>query len=121
MGNEMTRQEQECPMNPIERRRDTRLRMDRPVKVQCEMTGRYLSATTRNISATGMLMEINHASLLVQGQRLRVGIAWNDHAALLPSSHMMQAVVVRSLGIDGRQHVAVHFDARQELELAATA
>jgi len=108
-------------MKSFERRRDNRILMDRPVKVQCEMTGKYLSAQMQNISATGMLMEIQHPSLLVQGQRLRVGIAWNDQSAILASNNMLQAVVVRSAGLGGRQHVAVHFDERLSLEMKASA
>ena len=41
--------------------------------------------------------------------------------ALIPNAQMTEAVVVRSLGIGGRQHVALSFAQRQELELAATA
>lgn len=108
-------------MQNHERRQDARFRLDHPVKIQCEMTGRYLAARTHDISATGMLMEINNASLLVQGQRLRVGIAWNEQAAVLESSKMIPAVVVRSLGINGRQHVALHFEDRQDIKIAATA
>ena len=108
-------------MTSQERRKDTRIALQRPVKVQCEMTGRYLAATCRNISATGMLLEIHHASLLVQGQRLRVGIAWNTHDALIRNANMTEAVVVRSLGLGGRQQAAICFDQRQQLELAASA
>jgi len=108
-------------MNNHERRQDARLRLDRAVKVQCEMTGRYMAARTHDISATGMLMEINSPSLMVQGQRLRVGIAWNEQSAVIESSKMIPAVVVRSLGINGRQHVAIHFENRQDIKIAATA
>lgn len=108
-------------MSSSERRRDTRISMDRPVKVQCVMTGRYLPGVTCNVSATGAMLQLNHASLLVQGQRLRVGFAWNDHQAIIQNAQMTDAVVVRSLGIGGRQHVALCFDQRQELELAVSA
>lgn len=107
--------------NTHERRRDARIALDCPVKVQCETTGRYLSGLTRDVSATGLLLEIHHPSLLVQGQRLRVGIAWQGRSGLLASSQMLTATVVRSLGLGGKQHVALSFEERQSLSLAATA
>lgn len=108
-------------MTTSDRRRDARISMDRPVKVQCVMTGRYLAGATCNVSATGALLQINNASLLVQGQRLRVGFAWNNQMALISNDQMTEAVVVRSLGLGGTQHVALSFDQRQQLDLAATA
>lgn len=108
-------------MTTPERRRDARISMDRPAKVQCVMTGRYLPGVTCNVSSTGALLQLNSASLLVQGQRLRVGVAWNDHTAIIQNAQMTEAVVVRSFGINGRQQVALCFDERQELELALSA
>lgn len=104
-----------------ERRREPRLSVNRPVKLQCAMTGRYMQGHVRNVSATGVLVEINHPSMLVQGQQMRLGIAWNDQTVLLQQKYMAPAVVVRSLGLGGRQHVAMAFEQRQQVNLAASA
>ena len=98
-----------------ERRREARREVSQPVKVQCLETGRYLTGRTRNLSAGGALLEVLHPSLLVPGQRLRVGVARNDRQALLTSSEMAEATVVRSLGLGGTQSVAVSFAHPQEL------
>jgi hypothetical protein len=98
-----------------ERRRDARLAMARPVKLQCMQTGRYLAAQTQNLSSGGALLEIDQPSLLVAGQRLRVGVAWTSRQTVLHRDELAEATVVRSLAIGPRQSVAVCFDHRQEL------
>jgi len=100
---------------PCERRRDARLPLDRPVKVQCLHTGRYLAGHTFNLSASGALVEIEHPSLMIPGQRIKVGVAQTKQNVILQSEEMADATVVRSMGHRGRQTVAVMFDHRQEL------
>lgn len=103
----------------IERRRDARLAVERPIKLQCAQTGRYLSGRTSNLSASGALLEVDHPSLLVPGQRLRLGIAWDNQRAILESPALAQATVIRSSARGATQHVAVRFDQRQELAASA--
>jgi hypothetical protein len=102
---------------PHERRRDARLPLDRPVKVQCLHTGRYLAGHTCNLSTSGALVEIDHPSLLIPGQRIKVGVAQTRQDVILKSEEMAQATVVRSMGHRGTQRVAIVFDQRQELAL----
>ena len=102
-------------MTSSERRRDARIAVDRPIKLQCVHSGRYLRGHTGNLSASGALLEIDHPSLLVRGQRLRIGIAWDNRQAVISSDAMAQATVVRSWGQGPTQRVAVRFDHRQEL------
>ena len=102
-----------------ERRHAVRFQLDRPAKVRCDHTGKYFPARTRDLSATGALLEVDRTSLFVPGQRLNVGVAWTKQQALLHENDMGPATVVRSLGQGSTQHVAVHFDKPQEL--AATA
>ena len=104
---------------PHERRHDARLPLTRPAKVQCLTTGRYLAGRTRNLSAGGALLEIDHPSLLVPGQRLRVGVARTKQDVVLAAEEMTPATVVRSAGLRGTQTVAVQFDRRQQLALTA--
>jgi hypothetical protein len=105
--------------NPSERRRDARLPLDRPVKVQCLHTGRYLGGHTQNLSAGGALVEIEHPSLLIPGQRVKIGIAQTKQDVVLAKDDMAEATVVRSMGHRGRQTVAIMFDRRQELAASA--
>jgi nitrous oxidase accessory protein NosD len=106
-------------MTRTDRRREGRFALDRPVKVQCLETGRYLAGRTINVSPGGALVEVAHPSLLVPGQRVKLGVSWVRQQAVLAARDMAEATVVRSLGLGPRQSVAVCFDQRQEL--AATA
>lgn len=98
-----------------DRRRDARLSLDRPVKVQCLHTGRYLAGHTTNLSSSGALIEIEHPSLLIPGQRVKIGVAQTKQDVLLQAEQMSEATVVRSMGHRGSQTVAIMFDQRQEL------
>jgi hypothetical protein len=102
---------------PSDRRRDPRLEVRRPVKVHCLETGRYLAGTTCNLSPTGAMVEVAHPSLLVPGQRVRVGIAWTTRQTVLNNDDLVDATVVRSLGEGAAQFLAVRF--AQRLQLAA--
>ena len=104
-------------MARTERRRDARIPLSRPVKLRCIETGRYLAGQTDNLSASGALLEINHPSLLVPGQRIQVGIAWGRGQAVIDSGSLAEATVVRSLGLGNVQRIAVQFSHRQEMAL----
>jgi hypothetical protein len=101
------------------RRKHARLSLDRPVKLQCLTTGRYLTGRTRNVSGGGLLIEVDHASLLVAGQRLKVAVAWDRRQMVVERERMPQATVVRCLGHVRVQHVAVQFDRPVAHALAA--
>ena len=102
-----------------DRRHDARLELSRPVKVKCLLTGRYLPGRSRNLSAGGALLEIDHPSLLVPGQRVMIGVAHTRQDVILAAEDMTPATVVRSAGLQGTQTVAIQFDQRQELALTA--
>lgn len=98
-----------------ERRRDPRYQFTRPAKVRCEQTGKFYTARTIDLSAGGALLRVEHPSLMVPGQRVRVGIAWNrPQEALIESHQMLEATIVRSLGIGRVQSVALQFDVRRQ-------
>jgi hypothetical protein len=102
-----------------DRRRDARMPITRPIKLQCAETGRYMAGRTSNLSAGGALLEVDHPSLLVAGQRLRLGIAWQDSQAVLASDTLAEAIVIRSLGSGTSQSVAIQFARRQALAVSA--
>lgn len=105
-----------------ERRHDLRRQLRQPVKLHCPDTGRYLAGATANISSGGALLEIEHPSLLVPGQQVRLGITWNPRQNVLQQDDLLPATVVRSLGHGHRQSVAIAFTQAQSLPaLAATA
>ncbi len=104
--------EVKTPSGPVsERRRQARLSLAYPVKVWCVETGRFLAGQTHDLSAQGMMIEVQKPSLLMPGQRVRVGIAWSSREVVLSQKQMLPGVVVRSLGHGQQQHVAVSFDA----------
>ncbi len=82
------------------------------------MTGRFLAGRTRDVSAGGAMLLLDHPSLLVPGQRLEVGIAQSLRQAIMPRQTMVPATVVRAAGMLGRQTVALVFDRVQEMALA---
>jgi c-di-GMP-binding flagellar brake protein YcgR len=101
-----------------ERRRDERIDVSRPAKVQCGITGRYIPARVRNLSTGGALIELRTRTPLVSGQSLRVGIAHNDRQPLLSATDLAEAQVIRSLSHDDTHHVAIEFAHRLQLVAA---
>ena len=103
-------------MITTDRRQGRRISTSRPAKLRCLQTGKYIAGQTRNVSATGALLEVDRPSLLVRGQRIEVGIAWSRRNAVLRSGEdLVAATVVRSLGLGRIQHVAVQFDQAQSV------
>ena len=102
-----------------ERRHTARRPVSRPTKLRCTQTGKYMAGRTRNVSASGAMLEVFLPSMLITGQRLEIGIAWQHHQALLGADELTKATVVRSLGMGGIQHVAIQFD--EPMALAASA
>lgn len=92
-----------------ERRRSARETVDRPCKVFRPATQRYAAARTRDISSSGALLEIESARPLRLGERLDVAVSWT-RTAVLPSSSLMEAKVVRVRDLGRHRHaVALEF------------
>jgi len=104
-----------------DRRQSPRFPLARPVKLRCMVSGRYYGGQSRDVSSTGVMTELDSPSLLVPGQRVAVGIAEHQKQPIIPADDMIEATVVRSLGLDGLQRVALQFDQRQQLAAAASA
>ncbi|MEX0775293.1 MAG: PilZ domain-containing protein [Phycisphaeraceae bacterium] len=107
------------PDDVDDRRKEPRTALSRPVKVRLCDTGRYLTGRTTNLSPGGALLEVDTPSLLVPGQRIALGVAWTDQQTLLHRDELIDATVLRSLGLGGRQNVAIYFEQRQQLALSA--
>ena len=105
-------------MSRPERRRATRTSLVRPAKVQCQTTGRYYAAELDNVSDTGAMVAIDSPSLLVAGQRLKVGVAWDEASPLIRQDDMLGATVVRAVASGGRQYVGLCYDQAQALRQA---
>ncbi|MCX5660530.1 MAG: PilZ domain-containing protein [Planctomycetota bacterium] len=104
---------------PAERRRDARRAAVRPIKVRVDGGGKYYAGQTADISSNGALLELAVPTALRPGQIIRVGISWTSHDVVLAGRSMIEATVVRSLGMNGLQRVAVTFAQRQELAASA--
>ena len=100
----------------IERRRDTRYMLDRPIKLQCDQVGtRYLPGQTVNISAGGTMLEIDYPQHMHVGQEVRVAIANTPQQALLESGDFVTGTIIRCLGCNATQHLAIQFHKPQYL------
>ena len=106
-------------MPNIDRRRDRRLPLERRMKLMCPLTGRYYAGRTRDYSAGGVLLALDGTWRLGPGQQVRVGIDWTGREGLIKSDTMPVASVVRAASLDGREHLAVAFEQRQEQAAAA--
>jgi len=106
-------------MTSSDRRRDPRFPITRPVKLQCLTTGRYYGGHTRDVSSSGIMAQLSNPSLMVPGQRVKVAIAEHEREAIISADRLFPATIVRSLGMNGEQHVALQFDERQALAASA--
>jgi len=102
-----------------DRRQSPRFPLARPVKLRCMISGRYYGGHTRDVSSSGVMTQLDTPSLLVPGQRVAVGIAEYERQPIIAADTMVEATVVRSLGLDGLQRVALQFDQRQQLAASA--
>ncbi len=101
------------------RRRNTRHTLDKAVKVLCLDTGKYISGSTLNISTTGALLKLNSPSLLVPGQQIQIGISWTPSQTILNTKNLTNATVLRSLGHQATQHVALQFNPNHQIAIPA--
>ena len=102
-----------------DRRQSPRIALRRPCKVFNPRSGRYASGSTCDVSTGGMLLRLERAIHIEVGDRLYVGVAQKRRQALLRSSEMLEAEVVRTLaGASGGAMVALRFtDPAQEILL----
>lgn len=93
-----------------DRRKHPRVRLESQVKLRNGVSGRYVAGQTLDISAGGAMLRVTTPTRLVRGQSVSLGISSHPRQPIIAAQDMISAVVVRSLGIAGTQHVAVEFD-----------
>jgi hypothetical protein len=102
-----------------DRRACERFSLRRGAKVYRPASRTFCPAWTRDVSESGVLIEIITPRALSIGEQLQIVVAWGDEA-LVRNTQALPATVVRTSWLDdGAQRVALRFDARQTLASAA--
>ena len=103
-----------------ERRREDRLGYECPVKVYDPRTRRYRSGVTRNVSASGALIEVRggfHAGI---GDQVSVAVDWTGIAPMMSQTDMVPVAITRlASGEDGVQLFGVKFACANPMPMAA--
>lgn len=79
-------------------RQHERLATERPVKLRCGDSGRYIAGMTVNVSDGGVLLRMMRPASLRAGHPVQVILGGDRHHALLPAAQMVDACVVRAAG-----------------------
>lgn len=93
-----------------ERRKSPRTREARPCKVQDHRSGRFISATTRDLSVGGVMIEALWPTNIRPGDSVAVYLSQDARGAILSEEHKTNARVVRVLRGDA-VILALEFDA----------
>lgn len=80
-----------------ERRAQPRVDLHRPCKVYEPRLGRYFPATTSNLSAGGMAIDLPRCLPLQPGDELLVGVAQKRRQMLLRTHEMIRVRVARAI------------------------
>ncbi|MHC4083179.1 MAG: PilZ domain-containing protein [Planctomycetota bacterium] len=107
-----------------ERRAHARVNLARPCKLYLPNVGKYVAGSTWNLSAGGVLLQLDLPAGIALGDRLYVGIALKRRQAVLAASEMIEAEVIRvDRATDDRVDVAARFieEAADELSLISSA
>ena len=91
-----------------DRRTERRISLSRPCKVCCPRSLTYVSGSTCDVSAGGMLLRLPRPVNFEPGDRLFVGVAQKRRQTLLHSADMIETEVVRAmLTTGGETYLAV--------------
>lgn len=102
-----------------DRRRHKRFAIARPGKIFRRATQQYVPATSRDLSFTGALLELESERPMAVGEVLDIGLAMTS-SAVVPSSALLRGIVVRSETVgEFRQLVAIRYLHREALSEAA--
>lgn len=105
-----------------DRRRSPRVAIQRPVKLQCGLTGRYLGGHTLDVSDSGLLIELNYPTSLRPGAPLKLALDLTGKHPVVRQADMIDAKVVRRLQLGETCRVAVDYDSQQgEMTLSEAA
>jgi hypothetical protein len=79
-----------------ERRTEPRTDLSRPCKLFDPRSGKYVAATTCNVSGQGLLIDVPREIPLRRGDRIYLGVAWKRREAVLERNLMLSAQVLRT-------------------------
>lgn len=96
--------------DPSERRQHARYPVQRLVKLRLPGSGRFWNARTCNMSAGGAMITLDYPARLQSDDTLQIAIPRHDGQAVIHNDQLFDAQVIRNLGHDGVQHVAVQFE-----------
>jgi hypothetical protein len=91
-----------------DRRRSIRVPATRPVKLFHQASGRFLPASTVNVSAGGVMLQITWPCALRPGEPVDVYLP-TDARAVLTGAHRIPARVLRVLATEALCLVAIGF------------
>lgn len=108
---------------PEERRRGLRIRQARPIKVYIPAAARYVGGQTRDISATGLQVELPRSAPVQPGKLLNVHVGLDDSGSCLANrrsmiparvvwvSRAVQAGRTLTAGVEFLASISAHADA----------
>lgn len=106
--------------SPQERRRGLRIHQQRPIKIFESGSGRYIGGATRDISATGLQIELPVGAPVVEGKLVSVHVGLSDTGySLANRRQMIPARIVwltrqgklLTAGVEFLASIAAHLDA----------
>jgi hypothetical protein len=103
-----------------DRRKHTRHPLERPAKLFCPKSGRFLAGRTRNISAGGVLVEVDVTESIGAGDAILLTIAFGDRF-IVPMTELVPGSIVRTSAADGSVSIglAIAYDNSTEMALSA--
>mgnify|MGYP001066129699 CR=1 FL=1 len=93
----------------VERRRHARTPIVRPAKLRGQRSLNYRPAATRNLSSSGVLLDLDRDASLAVGDRVELVVAW-DRKPVLPRAGALTGTVRRVANGPAGPSLAVEFD-----------
>lgn len=79
---------------PADRRQHPRMAVQRPAKVLCNQSQRFLAAVTEDLSVGGARVRVQSQRPFAIGDSVKVGIAWSQ-SGIIRTDQLIEAKVVR--------------------------
>ena len=93
-----------------DRRTSRRVAVQRPCKIKDSATGRYIGATTIDLSQHGIMVQIAQPTNLKPGDDVLIAVAMHERQGIIQAKEMIESQVVRRLELaDGGTTLAVQF------------
>lgn len=94
--------------------------MDRSAKLFCPQNGRFLAGRTVNISAGGVLVEIDASEPIEPGDEIQMTIAFGDRF-IVPMSELVPGSIVRTMRSSDTSSVSLAIAYNNATETALSA